>query len=112
MPTSMYNLCTIKCKKKIASKKKRKNKTLPLCAMTTSSAARDTVNTTEGTSSSPSLPSLCLSLLYPNAQVYYFGEQVLGLLAVEQANFVLNASAPSNIAVVVADAGNIHVLKS
>ena len=37
--------------------------------MTTSSAARDTVNTTEGTSSSPSLPSLCLSLLYPNAPV-------------------------------------------
>jgi hypothetical protein len=108
----MYNLCTIKCKKKIASKKKRKNKTLPLCAMTTSSAARDTVNTTEGTSSSPSLPSLCLTLLYPNAQVYYFGEQVLGLLAVEQANFVLKASAPSNIEVVVADAGNIHVLKS
>ena len=69
MPTSMHNLCTIKCKKKIASKKKRKNKTLPLCAMTTSSAARDTVNTTEGTSSSPSLPSLCLSLLYPNAPV-------------------------------------------
>jgi len=53
-----------------------------------------------------------LTLLYPNAQVYYFGEQVLGLLAVEQANFVLNASAPSNIEVVVADAGNIHVLKS
>jgi len=53
-----------------------------------------------------------LTLLYPNAQVYYFGEQVLGLLAVEQANFVLKASAPSNIAVVVADAGNIHVLKS
>ena len=37
--------------------------------MTTSSAARDTVNTTEGTSSSLSLPSLCLSLLYPNAPV-------------------------------------------
>ena len=53
-----------------------------------------------------------LTLLYPNAQVYYFGEQVLGLLAVEQANFVLKASAPSNIEVVVADAGNIHVLKS
>ncbi|CAL6365055.1 unnamed protein product [Bathycoccus prasinos] len=35
--------------------------------MTTSSAARDTVNTSEGTSTSPSLPSLCLSLLYPNA---------------------------------------------
>ena len=59
--------------RKIASKKRKKkqkrNKTLPLCAMTTSSAARDTVNTTEGTSSSPSLPSLCLSLLYPNAPV-------------------------------------------
>ena len=60
-------------RKKIASKeeknKQKRNKTLPLCAMTTSSAARDTVNTTEGTSSSPSLPSLCLSLLYPNAPV-------------------------------------------
>ena len=37
--------------------------------MTTSSAARDAVNTSEGTSTSPSLPSLCLSLLYPNAPV-------------------------------------------
>lgn len=44
-----------------------------------------------------------LTLLYLNAQVYYFGEQVLG---------ALKASAPSNIEVVVADAGNIHVLKS
>ena len=47
----------------------RTSKTLPLCAMRTSSAARDAVNTSEGTSSSPSLPSLCLSLLYPNAPV-------------------------------------------
>ena len=42
----------------------------------------------------------------------YFGAQVLGLLAVEQENFALKASAPSNIEVVVADAGNIHLLKS
>ena len=59
-------------RKKIASKeeknKQKRNKTLPLCAMTTSSAARNTFITIEGTSS-PSLPSLCLSLLYPNAPV-------------------------------------------
>ena len=42
----------------------------------------------------------------------YFGAQVLGLLAVEQENFALKASAPSNMVVVVADAGNIHLLKS